>query len=64
MSLDQPLIRLVPPRDVDALADALLKLVTNPTIREQLGVTGRAFVRQFTWSAIAQKHLEVYKKLL
>lgn len=60
----ESLIHLVPPRDVDALSAALLKLVTNPTMREQLATTSDAFVRRFSWSDIAQKHLEVYKNLL
>lgn len=54
----------VPPRNSDALALALLKLIENPDLQKQLSAAGSEFVKQFSWEAIAQKHLQIYKSLL
>ncbi len=56
-------IQLVPPRDINALASALLELLNNPNERTHLGAAGRAFRRNFNWQSIARAHLEVYKTL-
>ncbi|MBD0346082.1 MAG: hypothetical protein ICV63_14910 [Coleofasciculus sp. Co-bin14] len=42
----------------------LLKLVANPAIGDRLSTTSRTFVRSFTWTAIAQQHLEVSQNVL
>jgi glycosyltransferase involved in cell wall biosynthesis len=54
----------VPSRDSDSLTAALLKLIENPDLQKQLSTTGSEFVKQFSWEAIAQKHLQIYKNLL
>jgi glycosyltransferase involved in cell wall biosynthesis len=54
----------VPSRNPDALAAALLKLIENPDLQKQLSQAGSEFVQQFSWEAIAQKHLQIYKGLL
>ncbi|NJN57576.1 MAG: glycosyltransferase [Leptolyngbyaceae cyanobacterium SL_5_9] len=51
-------------RNPDALATALLKLIENPDLQKQLSAAGSEFVKQFSWEAIAQKHLQIYKSLL
>ena len=38
---------LVPPRDVNALSDALLKLAGSPSLRQQMGVTGQQRCKSF-----------------
>jgi len=38
---------LVPPRDVAALADALLKLADNPALQQQMGTSGQKRCRSF-----------------
>jgi glycosyltransferase involved in cell wall biosynthesis len=55
-------VRLVPPRDIDALTAGLLDLLNNPTGRSQLGEAGRAFIQNFNWQSIARAHLEVYRE--
>lgn len=57
-------VRLVSPRNRDGLAIALGQLLDNPLARRQLGAAGRAFAHQFSWSSIAQRHLEVYQTVL
>jgi N,N'-diacetylbacillosaminyl-diphospho-undecaprenol alpha-1,3-N-acetylgalactosaminyltransferase len=52
---------LVPPRNAQALADAIEKLIINPSLRKQMGEAGREkAVREFDVAAIVDKHLEVY----
>ena len=56
---------LVNQGDVDALADALLKLLTDKALREKMGSNGRKFVSEnFTWDICAQKMLKVYLEAL
>ena len=55
---------LVPARSPEALREALLRLIEDREKRHRLGATGRAFVRRFAWSDIAQKHLHIYDRLL
>jgi glycosyltransferase involved in cell wall biosynthesis len=41
---------LVPPRDVDAIADAVVRLLEDPAFRQRMGAAGREFVRQeYRW---------------
>lgn len=52
--------RVVPPRDADALADAILEL-SDPALRSRLGNAGRQHVRErFTISAAVTHHEAVY----
>jgi len=48
--------------DSDALADALIKLINDKSLRESMGSSGRKFiVNNFTWDICAKKMLEVYR---
>jgi len=45
------------------LADALLRLLSDKPLREQMGRKGRAFVaRSFSWNICAEKMLRVYRE--
>lgn len=56
---------LVPPRDAEALAQALHKLIQNQEMRVQMGRNGRFKVlNDFSSSIICKKNLEVYEKLM
>ncbi|GAB1542427.1 hypothetical protein NUACC21_51010 [Scytonema sp. NUACC21] len=57
-------VQLVPPRNIDALADALCQLLNDPDKRNSLSHIGRAFIQNFTWSNIARSHQSIYQKLL
>ena len=58
--VDQNLICLVPPRDLDALANALLNLIADQYRRDRLSTTGCILASRFTWSDIGKKHLDIY----
>jgi glycosyltransferase involved in cell wall biosynthesis len=52
---------LVPPRDADALAVAILDLLTNPGLQRGLGERARATIREQTWSHVADQFLRVFQ---
>jgi glycosyltransferase involved in cell wall biosynthesis len=55
----------VKPGSIDELADALLKILSDKTLGEKMGVNGRLFVSEsFTWDICAQKMLKVYREAL
>lgn len=52
---------LVPPQNAQALADAIEKLILNPSLREKMGKAGREkAIREFDIGTIIAKHLDVY----
>jgi glycosyltransferase involved in cell wall biosynthesis len=51
---------LVPPTDVDALAAALDRALTDEALRADLIAKGRARARQFSWAKSAQQLLGIY----
>ena len=56
---------LVPPRDTDALVEALAKLADDPALRRHMG--GRSLDlahREFDSEAVATQHLQLYRELL
>ncbi|HEV2930521.1 MAG TPA: glycosyltransferase family 4 protein, partial [Propionibacteriaceae bacterium] len=56
---------LIPPRDSEALADAVLSLVRDADLRGRLGVAARARAEQrFDESAVADRLSAAYRKLL
>lgn len=54
----------VPPEDAEALAAALLRVVTEPDLRERIVAGGRAEVASRTPEALAARTLEVYEEAL
>ena len=56
---------LIPTRDSEALAQAILEVLRNPERRKKMGITGRQRVEKlFTWERVAERTVEVYKELL
>jgi glycosyltransferase involved in cell wall biosynthesis len=53
----------VEPTDTDALAAALLRLLSDDTLRHSLRSRGLARARLFTWEAAAQTLLRVYARV-
>lgn len=53
---------LVDPRDPRALADAMVRALTNETLRTSLRVQGLARARRFTWERAAEQTIEVYRR--
>jgi len=55
---------VVPPRDVDRLAQAVVTLLTDKALRTIMGANGyRKTLNELSWSHIAEKTLCVYKEL-
>lgn len=55
---------LVPVRDVDALADAIQKLIADPELRQRMGRAGRKLAeREFDIEGIVRQHLSIYCEL-
>jgi glycosyltransferase involved in cell wall biosynthesis len=52
---------LVPPRDPVALADAVLRLLTDPAERRRLEAEALAAARSWTWADAAARTREVYE---
>ncbi len=57
-------VKQIPPRDSDALTNALLALIKDSSERDRLSEQGYQFVQQFNWKTIAQSHLEIYRSVL
>jgi len=56
---------LLPPGDVDAMTDALRKLLADPCLRKRLGEAGRRRVEQeYDWDVLVAKHYLPLVKLL
>ena len=52
---------LVPPKDPDALAEALQKLIADPELRRRMGRAGREkALREFTLDRMLQETERVY----
>lgn len=63
--LEQPhLVKLTSPRNIDRLAASLAELITDSTLRQQLGAAGHSFSCRFSWSSIATAHLDIYRSVL
>ncbi|MEO0085649.1 MAG: glycosyltransferase family 4 protein [candidate division WOR-3 bacterium] len=56
--------RLVPPRDVKAIAAAIVELLGNPARRRQLGEAGRQRALEFSWPRIAEQVERLYEELM
>ena len=55
---------LVPPRDHDAMADAIVKLLTNEPARREMGAAGQARARvSFSAERMVQDTFEVYRRV-
>jgi glycosyltransferase involved in cell wall biosynthesis len=53
---------LVDPFDVNALAAAIEKVVSEPALRARLSVLGLARAKLFDWRQTARQTLAVYRK--
>ncbi len=56
---------LVPPRDLDALADAVTQLIDEPELRQSYGMAGREIVlKGFTMRRVAEATIALYRTVL
>jgi glycosyltransferase involved in cell wall biosynthesis len=61
---DGQLVRLVERRDPSGLAAALSELLGDAPKRARLGEAGRTYTQDLSWTAIAERHVEVYETVL
>jgi glycosyltransferase involved in cell wall biosynthesis len=55
----------IPPRDAEALADAIIKILSSNDIQSEMGLNGRSLVEaNYTWKGIAEMMEKVYNQLL
>jgi glycosyltransferase involved in cell wall biosynthesis len=55
---------LVPEKDARALADALVTLARDPGLRERMGASGRAEIREErSWDAVGARFVEIYERV-
>jgi len=54
----------VDPYDVEALADAMHRVLSDAALREELRAKGLARAKMFTWEKAARETLAVYEKVL
>jgi glycosyltransferase involved in cell wall biosynthesis len=52
---------LVDPEDIDAIADAVVRLITDSRLRADMTTRGIERARQFTWERTARATLDVYR---
>ena len=55
---------LVPPKDKKALAQALISLMTDESLRRQMGARGKLTAEGYNWKHIAQRILDYYIRVL
>ena len=55
---------LVQPEDARLLADALVRLLKDPPLRESMGRQGQAKATRYSWDKVAQQVLGYYRELL
>lgn len=56
---------VVPPRDVKALAEALINLLKDDALRKKMGVNSyKKMKEELSWDIISKQTVETYKKLL
>jgi phosphatidylinositol alpha-mannosyltransferase len=54
----------IPPKNVEKLAEAILKLGKDKSLREQMSDKGKAKAAQYDWSILADKLLDYYEEIL
>ena len=55
---------LVPPKDEEALAEAIIYLLENEEVRRRMGRNGRKKVEDYSWERIAEETEKVYEGLI
>jgi glycosyltransferase involved in cell wall biosynthesis len=62
--VDERLVRLVERRDVAGISSVLSELLADAPQRARLGEAGRIYTRNLSWSAVAERHEQVYRATL
>ena len=54
---------LVDPYDVESIADGIVRVLSNPALREELRVKGIARAREFSWERSVSRTREIYQEV-
>ena len=54
----------VPPKNIEKLAEAILKLIKDKELRQEMGLRGKPKAMQYDWKHIAQRVFDVYTETL
>jgi hypothetical protein len=60
---DPPPARTVEPLDIAAMADGLVAVLTDETLRDDLAARGSSFAAARTWRATADMHVRLWRQL-
>jgi phosphatidylinositol alpha-mannosyltransferase len=55
---------MVPPRDEQALANALIQLLSDKSLRQEMGARGRLKAEECSWPNVAKRVFEYYIRVL
>jgi len=55
---------LVPPKDSRGLAQALISVMSDDTLRQQMGARGRHKAGEYSWERVAQRVFDYYTRVL
>ncbi|WP_020375628.1 glycosyltransferase family 4 protein [Sulfobacillus thermosulfidooxidans] len=55
---------LVPPKEVDAWVDTIIKVIQTPALAQKMAARGRARAEDFSWENIAQQYQKLYHRLV
>ena len=65
LGIDGQTALIVPPRNADALAEAIIRLATDEVLRKKLGPAGRAYVHEHFTAEVSARELDLaYRGLL
>ena len=55
---------LVKPKDPDALAAAIMRLLKDPKLRAEFGARGQALAQHYSWDNVAHRVMSYYERIL
>jgi len=50
--------------DIKDLADKIVTLLKNGKLREKMGIAAKEKVKQYDWSKVAERYVEIYKEVI
>jgi phosphatidyl-myo-inositol dimannoside synthase len=53
---------LVPQSDIKMTSGAILKLINNPSLAQEMGESGRKRARQMSWENVVKKYIQTYEE--